>query len=85
MIKPLQNNVLLEIVEEEKKTSIILATAEEDTRPTRKGKIVAIGEKVSLPIKVGEVVLFRPFGFDDMEVDGKKYLIGQETNIFAKV
>ena len=36
-----------------------------------------------MSVKVGDVVLFKKYGPDEIEVDGKKYLVGDEDDILA--
>ena len=90
-IKPLYNHVLIQTLEEEKttKSGIILPDNAQE-KPT-KGKIVAIGEgrrnekgdTIPLSVKVGDTVLFKKYGPDEVEMDGQKYLIGDEDDILA--
>jgi len=90
-IKPLSNHVFLEPIEENKttKSGIVLPdTAEE--KPV-KGRVVAVGPgkandqgKVTpLAVKVGDLVLFKKYGPDEIEIDGKKYLVAEESEILA--
>ncbi len=79
-------------MEEEKttKSGIVLADTAEKEKPTR-GKIVAVGpgktnekgERVPMSVKVGDTVLFKKYGPDEVEVEGKKYLVGDEDDILA--
>mgnify|MGYP001590868776 FL=1 len=36
-----------------------------------------------MSVKVGDMVLFKKYGLDEIEVDGKKYLVGDEDDILA--
>jgi chaperonin GroES len=91
-IKPLSNHILLEAAEEEKvtKSGIVIPDTADKERPT-KGKVLAVGpgkrddsgNLIPLNIKVGDSVLFRKYGLDDLELDGKKYLIGSEDDVLA--
>ena len=38
-----------------------------------------------MSVKVGDVVLFKKYGPDEIEMDGKKYLVGEEEDILAIV
>lgn len=92
MIKPLSNHVFLKPVEEEKttKTGIVLPDTAEKEKPM-KGKVVATGpgklnekgERVAMSVKVGDTVLFKKYGPDEVEMDGEKYLVGDEDDILA--
>ena len=86
-IIPLQNYVLLEEVKDDpqSKTGIFIPD-DANTESTRKAKIVKLGEKVTLPIKKGDIVLFKPYGFDEITfgiIDKQKFLLGREENIHA--
>lgn len=90
--KPLSNHLFLEPLEEEKttKSGIVIPDSAEKERPTR-GKVIAVGEGkrnekgeiVPMSVKVGDTVLFKKYGPDEVELDGKKYLVGDEDDILA--
>lgn len=90
--KPLSNHIFLEPLEEEKKTKsgIVLPETAEKEKPI-KGKVLAVGpgklnekgERVPMSVKVGDTVLFKKYGPDEIEIDEKKYLVGDEEDILA--
>lgn len=92
MFKPLSNHIFIEPLEEEQvtKAGIVLPDTAEKEKPV-KGKIIAIGpgklneknERIPMSIKVGDIVLFKKYGPDEIELDGKKYLVGEEDDILA--
>ncbi|MEK7608669.1 MAG: co-chaperone GroES [Patescibacteria group bacterium] len=92
--KPLSNHLLIEPLEEQKttKSGIVIPDTAEKERPTR-GKIIAVGpgktnekgERAPLAVKIGDVVLFKKYGPDEIELDGKKYLIGDEDDVLGIV
>jgi len=91
-VKPLSNHLFLEPVEEEKTTAsgIVLPETAEKEKPV-KAKVVAVGpgkkndkgELQAVAVKVGDTVLFKKYGPDEIELDGKKYLVGDEDDILA--
>jgi chaperonin GroES len=91
-LKPLSNHLFIAPLDEEKKTKggIVLPETVEKEKPMR-GKVVAVGpgkmndrgEIYAMAVKVGDVVLFKKYGPDEVEVDGKKYLVGDEDDILA--
>ncbi|MEK7634560.1 MAG: co-chaperone GroES [Patescibacteria group bacterium] len=93
-IKPLSNHLFIEAVEEEKitKSGILLPENAEKEKPI-KGKIVAVGagkmnekgERIPMSVKVDDIVLFKKYGPDEIEIDGKKYLVGNEDDILAVI
>lgn len=91
-IKPLSNHIFLEAFEEEKitKSGIVLPETAEKEKPM-KGKIVAVGpgklndkgERIPMSVKVNDTVLFKKYGPDEIEIEDKKYLVGDEDDILA--
>ena len=92
MFKPLSNHVFLEAQEEERitKSGIVLPDTADKEKP-QKGKVIAVGpgklnnngELIPMSVKVGDTVLFKKYGPDEIEIDGKKYLVGDEDDILA--
>lgn len=91
-IKPLSNNLFIESIEEEKttKSGILLPETAEKEKPI-KGKIIAVGsgkinekgERIPMSVKIGNIVLFKKYEPDEIEIEGKKYLVGNEDDILA--
>lgn len=91
-IKPLSNHLFIEAIEEKKitKSGILLPETAEKEKPI-KGKIIAVGagkinekgERIPILVKVGDIVLFKKYGPDEIEIDGKKYLVGDEDDVLA--
>jgi chaperonin GroES len=90
-IRPLQDRVLVERVEEEHKTKggiIIPDTAKEKPQ---EGKIVAVGKgklnedgKVIPPgVKAGDRILFGKYSGSEIKLDGSEYLIMREEDILG--
>ncbi len=84
-VKPMDDRVLVELLEEETKTAsgiIIPDTAKE--KPTM-GKVVAVGTDEDLKefIKEGDKILFGKYGGEDITLDGKEYKIVQRSDILA--
>ena len=91
---PLSNHVFLEPIEEDKttKSGIVIPDTADKEKPMR-GKVLAVGpgkvndkgERVAMSVKVGDIVLFKKYGPDEIEIDGKKYLGGDEDDILAVI
>eukprot|EP00825_Cyclidium_porcatum_P015718 TRINITY_DN19004_c0_g1_i1.p2 TRINITY_DN19004_c0_g1~~TRINITY_DN19004_c0_g1_i1.p2 ORF type:complete len:100 (-),score=13.40 TRINITY_DN19004_c0_g1_i1:216-515(-) len=90
-VNPLYDRVMVERVEQEKKTPagiIIPDNAQE--KPTR-GRVLAVGKgqvdkngtRVPMEVKVGDIVLFAKWGGTEFLVDGKEYLIIKESDVLA--
>mgnify|MGYP001614736183 FL=1 len=92
--KPLSNHLFIEAAEEEKvtKSGIVLPESSEKERPV-KGKVLAVGpgktnekgERIPMSVKVGDLVLFKKYGPDEVELEGKKYLVADEDDILAVI
>ena len=93
-IKPLSNYVFLEVETQETmtKSGIYIPETADKERPI-KGKVLATGpgkrnekgDVIPMSVKAGDVVLFRKYGPDELEVEGKKYLVGSEDDILAVI
>ena len=91
-LKPLSNHLFIEPIEEEKatKSGIVLPETAEKEKPI-KGKVLAVGpgklnekgERLAMSVKINDIVLFKKYGPDEIEIDGKKYLVGDEDDILA--
>lgn len=72
------------------KGGIVIPDTAEKEKPI-KGKVLSIGpgklnekgERMQMSVKVGDTVLFKKYGPDEIEIDGKKYLVGDEDDILA--
>jgi chaperonin GroES len=91
-IKPLSDHLFIEPMEEDKftKSGIILPDTAEKEKPMR-GRVLAVGpgkkndhgQLISMSVKVGDLVLFKKYGPDEIEINNKKYLVGEENDILA--
>jgi len=96
-ITPLSDHVFIQSLEGESQTpgGIVIPDTAEKEKPV-KGKVLAVGpgrrndkgELIPMSVKVGDVVLFKKYGPDEIElVDeaGKKveYLVAREEDILA--
>ena len=92
-IRPLSDKVLVERVEAEAKTAggiVLPDTAQE--KPQR-GKVVNVGEgkmlengtRKEVQVKKGDVVLFTSYSGTEIKIDGKEYLIMDESDIMAVI
>jgi len=90
-IKPLSNRIFIEPLSEEKRTKagiVLPETAEAKpvmgvVKSVGPGKFSEKGERMPISVKVGDKVLFKKYGPDEIEIDGKKYLVGDEEDILA--
>ena len=89
-LKPLGNKIIVQQLEavEQTKSGIILPESAKE-KP-QEGKVMAVGDgkyvdgkKVALSVKVGDKVLYKKYGPDEVKVDDKEYLILSEDDILA--
>ncbi len=80
-MKPLGYNVLIEKDKIKDTTENGIIIQSNDETPMNKGKVIKVGNKVS-EVKEGDMVLFKPYLFEEIEIDKMKYVIGKEENIF---
>lgn len=92
-LRPLQDRILVQRVEEETKTKggiIIPDTAKE--KPAE-GKVVAAGNgkvgddgnRVALEIKVGDRILFGKYSGTEVKIEGEEYLIMREDDVLGVI
>lgn len=87
-IKPLADRVLIQPAEAEQKTAsgiIIPDTAKE--KPQR-GTVLAVGPGTKdheMTVKVGDQVIYGKYSGTELELDGVKYMIMKESDIYAIV
>ena len=84
-LQPLQEYVLLEMAEQESKTSggiIIPDTAQEKPQY---GKVVALGNIENPGIAVGDFVYFKKYSGTELNYNGKDLLFVQYSDLLAKM
>ena len=90
-IQPLADHILIEILKEAKKKGGIILPETVDKERPEKGKVIAVGpgridnngNRVSMEVKKGDVVMFKKYSPDEVKVDDKEYLIVREEDILA--
>ena len=92
-LRPLQDRILVERVDEDEKTKggiIIPDTAKE--KPAQ-GKVVATGngrigedgKLLPMDVKVGDTILFSKYGGTDVKIDGVEYLILRQDDVLGVI
>jgi chaperonin GroES len=92
-LRPLQDRILVQRVEEENKTKggiIIPDTAKE--KPAE-GKVIAVGngkvgddgKRVALEIKVDDRILFGKYSGTEVKIEGEEYLIMREDDVLGVI
>ena len=92
-IRPLNDRILVQRVEEEEKTAGGIIIPDNAKEKPVEGKIVAVGpgklndagERVALQVKKGDTVLFSKYGGTDVKIDGENYLIMREDDVLGVI
>jgi len=77
MIKPLGNKTLIKI-EKIKETASGIILSEEQRKLD--GVVIETGSKT---VKVGDRVVFSPYGPQEVEIDGDTYIVADEEHLMA--
>ena len=93
-IRPLQDRIIVECVEEETTTAggIIIPDTASKEKP-QEGKVIAVGKGrkdsdgniIAMDVKVGDKVLFGKYAGTEIKVDGKSYLMMREDDILGVI
>jgi len=90
-VTPIGPNILVKPIEEETKTDsgIVLPDTVDKEKP-QKGKVVKVGtgivddgKQLQFNVKDGDIILFKKYSPDEIEIDGENYLIMTEGDILA--
>ena len=92
-IRPLAAKVLVERIEAESKTAGGIVLPDSAKEKPQRGKIVSVGEgkmldngaRSEMQVKKGDEVLFTSYAGTEIKLDGKEYLIMEETDIMAVI
>jgi len=92
-IRPLGDKVLVERVEAESKTAGGIMLPDTAKEKPQRGKVISVGEgkmlengtRKEVQVKKGDLVLFTSYAGTEIKVDGKEYLIMDESDIMAVI
>jgi chaperonin GroES len=89
-LKPLDDRVVVEVLEEEATTAGGIVLPETAQKKPQEGKVLAVGpgkfengERVPLEVKVGDVVIFAKYGGTEVRVGEKEYTILRGDDLLA--
>ncbi|MBT3817408.1 MAG: co-chaperone GroES [Candidatus Magasanikbacteria bacterium] len=93
-IRPLGNRVLIALAKEEEvtKSGIVLPDNADKDKKTE-GEIIAVGTgkvsdtgtPIAMTVRVGDMVIVKSWGGEDVKVDGKEYKIFDADDILAVI
>ena len=91
-LKPLSDRVILKPLEAEEKTKSGIILPDSAKEKPKQAKVLAVGEgkfvdgKIKpLSVKVGDTVLIKEWGGDEVKIDDETYKIVDEDDILAIV
>ncbi|WIM68159.1 co-chaperone GroES [Corynebacterium breve] len=92
-IKPLEDKVLVQIVEAETTTASGLVIPDSAQEKPQEATVVAVGpgrsdddgDKIPLDVKVGDVVIFSKYGGTELKYNGEEYLLLSARDLLAIV
>ncbi len=90
-VKPLFDNVLIKPLEGETKTASGILLPETAKEKPQMGKVMAVGpggvtddgKMVPMTVKVGQVVMYKKWGGNEVKVDGEEWLLVEQKDILA--
>ncbi|MHC4501651.1 MAG: co-chaperone GroES [Planctomycetota bacterium] len=90
-IRPLADKVLVQRLEAENRTSGGIVLPDTAKEKPQRGKIMSVGEgkllddgtRKKMQVKKGDIVLFTSYAGTEIKIDGKEYLIMDESDIMA--
>ncbi len=92
-LKPLQDRVLVQRVEEETKTMGGIIIPDSAKEKPAEGKVVAVGDgkvaddgsRIELQLKEGDRILFGKYSGTEVKIEGEEYLIMREDDVLGIV
>ncbi len=92
-IRPLADRVIVERIEAENKTAGGIVLPDTAKEKPQRGKVISVGEgkllddgsKSKMQVKKGDEVLFTSYAGTEVKIDGKEYLIMEESDIMAVI
>jgi chaperonin GroES len=90
-IRPLADRVIVERIEADNKTAGGIVLPDTAKEKPHRGKVISVGEgkllddgsKSKMQVKKGDEVLFTSYAGSEVKIDGKEYLIMEESDIMA--
>jgi chaperonin GroES len=92
-IRPLADKVLVQRLEAENKTAGGIVLPDTAKEKPQRGKIMSVGQgklledgtRKKMQVKKGDTVLFTSYAGTEIKIDGKEYLIMDESDIMAVI
>ncbi|MBN1786785.1 MAG: co-chaperone GroES [Sedimentisphaerales bacterium] len=90
-IRPLADKVIVERIEAESKTAGGIVLPDSAKEKPQRGKVINVGSgkllddgtRSKMQVKKGDEVLFSSYAWSEVKIEGKEYLIMNESDIMA--
>ena len=89
-MKPLGDRVVVKPLEQESKTKSGIIIPDTAKEKSQKGKVIAKGsgkfedgKLLPLTVKIGDTVLYKEYGGDEIKLEGEEVVILKEEDILA--
>ena len=82
-VQPLGSRVLLRILDEDSVTSSGLLIPDTAKEKGQRAEVVAVGDDETIPVTLGDRVLFTRYAGTELRLDGTDHLIVEATDILA--
>jgi len=90
-VKPLADRIIIMPLEAEQKTAGGIIIPDNAKEKPQKGEVIAAGpgkvsdngQKIDMPLKKGDKVLYGKYSGTEVSIDGKDYLIIRESDVLA--
>ncbi len=92
-VKPLDGYVVIKPLEAAEKTSAGIYLPESAGEKPQKGEVLAVGgdevtdygTKKKSPVKIGDIVIYKKWGGNEVKIDGIEYLFSKFDDILAVI
>jgi len=92
-IRPLGGHIIVEAKVKESKTASGIFLPENEEKQPEQGRVIAVGPgrflengtRQVMEVKVGDTIVFKKYGPDEVEVEGKKFLVVAADDIMAVI
>jgi len=90
-IRPLGDKVIVQRLEAEAKTAGGIVLPDSAKEKPKRGKVISVGDgkqldngsRAEMSLKTGQEVLFTSYAGTEVKIDGKEYIIMDESDILA--
>jgi chaperonin GroES len=92
-LKPLGDRLVAKPVEQEEQTTMGIYLPETAKEKPQQAEVVAVGpgardedgDRISMDVKVGDIVLYAKYSGTNVKLNGSEYLILKESDVLAIV